>query len=226
MALGFNFAEGSGDTGGGNIIPIVKYDARAGRISRRDYINNEYVTVDISRSFKAVVDLENIEVGFINFNTGTAPDFCVVKHGDKMPAPPTADHKPGVRFLLKLGKDCGGDIREFASTAKASLRGVDELHTAYLAGVAETPGKLPVVVMSDTIPVTTGEGTKKSTNYIPKFEITGWAPRPADLIYVPKARYAAPAAAAPVASNSPPSTGSRQVAPPAAAPAESEDDFG
>lgn len=225
MALGFNFAEGAGDNGGGNIIPIVKYDARAGRLSRRDYVNNEYVTVDISRSFKAVVDLENIEVGFINFNTGTAPDFCVVKHGDKMPTPPTADHKPGVRFLLKLGKDCGGDIRELASTAKACLRGVDELHTAYLAGVAANPGKLPVVVLTDTIPVTTGEGTKKSTNYIPKFEITGWAPRPADLVHVPKARSAAPVAA-PMASNSPPATGSRQVAPPAAAPAESEDDFG
>jgi len=226
MALGFNFAEGSGGGDSGNIIPIVKYDARAGRIARRDYVNNENVTVDISRSFKAVVDLENIEVGFINFNTGTAPDFCVVKHGDKMPAPPTGDHKPGVRFLLKLGKDCGGDIREFASTAKACLRGVDELHTAYLAGAAANPGKLPVVVLTDTIPVTTGEGTKKSTNYIPKFEITGWAPRPADLVHVPKARYAAPAAAAPAASNAPPATGSRQVAAPPAAPAESEDDFG
>lgn len=225
MALGFNFAEGSGGGDSGNIIPIVKYDARAGRISRRDYVNNEYVTVDISRSFKAVVDLENIEVGFINFNTGTAPDFCVVKHGDKMPTPPTSDHKPGVRFLLKLAKDCGGDIRELASTAKACLRGVDELHTAYLAGVAANPGKLPVVVLTDTIPVTTGEGTKKSTNYIPQFAITGWAPRPADLVHVPKTRSAAPVAA-PMASNSPPATGSRQVAPPAAAPAESEDDFG
>jgi hypothetical protein len=220
MALGLNLSSGGGE-GSGNIIPILKFDARAGRLSRRDYANGEYVTVDVTRTFKAIIDLENIEVGFINFSSGGAPDFAVVKHGEKMPAAPTPEHKPGVRFLLKLSKDCGGDLREFASTAKACLRGIDDLHTAYLKDAAANAGKLPVVVLKDTIPVTTGEGARKSTNYTPVFEITGWVPRPADLVFTPKARLETQA----FASNSPPATGSTQAAPPAAV-SDSADDFG
>ncbi len=229
MALGFNYSSGEGS---GEIMAIVKYDARSGRMSRRDYENNENTLVDITRSFKAVFDLENIEVGTINFSTGGAPSFAVGRYGGAIPAVPDALHKPGFRIVIKLGKDCGGDIREFASTAKACMRGVDDLHTAYMEGVKANPGKLPVVILKDTVPVTTGEGQKKSTNYSPIFEIVSWVARPADLVFSPKAPLAAQAqAAAPVQSNSPPSTGSTRVAPPpAAAPAASthddSEDFG
>lgn len=219
MALGLNF-ESAG--GGGDIIPIVKYDARAGRIFRRDFIGSgEYENVDITRAFKAVIDMENIEVGSIAFGTG-APQFALVPLGKTPPPPPTPEHKTGARLLCKLGKDCGGDIREIASTAKAFLRGLDELHNAYLAGVIDNPGKLPVVVLADTIGITSGEGAKKSTNYQPVFEITGWVPRPADLVYVPRAQASAPAPAA-AAPTRAPATGSRPATPP---PAASADDFG
>lgn len=220
MALGFNFSNGAG-SGGGNseIIPILKYDARAGRLSRRDYENGEYVNADVTRSFKAVADLENIEVGWINFNTGSAPDMVLARHGEAHPSQPSSDHKQGVRLLVKLGKECGGDIREIAGNAKSMLRGIDELHNDYLKGVIDNPNKLPVIVLKDTAPVTTGEGTKKSTNYVPIFEIVSWVARPADLVYVPKARINAPA------SGGAPITGSRQVNAPASA-VSSEDDFG
>lgn len=220
MALGFNFGGGAG-SGGGNseIIPILKYDARAGRLSRRDYENGEYVNADVTRSFKAVADLENIEVGWINFNTGSAPDMVLARHGEAHPSQPSSDHKQGVRLLVKLGKECGGDIREIAGNAKSMLRGIDELHNDYLKGVIDNPNKLPVIVLKDTVPVTTGEGTKKSTNYVPIFEIVSWVARPADLVYVPKARINAPA------SGGAPITGSRQVNAPASA-VSSEDDFG
>jgi hypothetical protein len=220
MALGFNFGGGAG-SGGGNseIIPILKYDARAGRLSRRDYENGEYVNADVTRSFKAVADLENIEVGWIDFNTGSAPDMVLARHGEAHPSQPSSDHKQGVRLLVKLGKECGGDIREIAGNAKSMLRGIDELHNDYLKGVIDNPNKLPVIVLKDTVPITTGEGTKKSTNYVPIFEIVSWVARPADLVYVPKARINAPA------SGGAPITGSRQVNAPASA-VSSEDDFG
>jgi hypothetical protein len=74
------------------------------------------------------------------------------------------------------------------------------------------------------VPIKAGSGAKQSTNYQPVFEITGWAPRSFD--FTPKggnAPASTPAAAAP-------STGSTQVAPPAAKAKEPEfvdaDDFG
>ncbi len=69
MALGLNYNSGGGDNG--DIIPFVKYDARAGRFFRNDrtetngaYSNN---AVDITSNFKAVMDLENLEVGYLLF---------------------------------------------------------------------------------------------------------------------------------------------------------------
>lgn len=231
MALGLNYGSGSG---GGDIIPFVKYDSRAGRIFRNDRSENngQYSNdaVDITSTFKAVVDLENIEVGYMKFGAGSAPEFMLVKLGDPMPHKPAdSGFKQGARLMMKLHSSCGGDIREISSNAASFLKGVDDLHTAYEAGKTANPGKLPVVVLKSTIPITSGSGQKKSTNYQPVFEISGWAPRPVDLVHVAKSGGApqtaspstAPAAAAP-------STGSTQVSAPAAKQPEmaDADDFG
>lgn len=231
MALGFNYSSGSGDNG--DIVPFVKYDARAGRFFRNDrsqdssgnYLNN---AVDITPNFKAVMDLENLEVGYLLFAAGSAPAYMLVKLGDPMPQKPAdGKWKQGLRVMMKLHADCGGDIRETSSNAAAFLKGFDELHSLYEAGKAANPGKLPIVVLRTTMPITTGTGDKKSTNYQPVFEISGWAPRPKDLTHVakiighqtiaPKNEFAAA-----------PATGSTQVGAPAAkqlAPA-GADDFG
>lgn len=229
MALGLNYS-----AGGGDIIPFVKYDSRAGRIFRTDRheVNGQYVNdvVDITSTFKAVVDLDNIEVGYMKFGAGAAPEFLLVKLGDPMPHKPAdVGFKQGARLMMKLHSSCGGDIREMASNAASFLKGVDDLHTAYEAGKAVNPGKLPVVVLKSTVPITSGSGQKKSTNYQPVFEIAGWAPRPVDLVHIAKSGGAqqttspptAPAAAAP-------STGATQVSAPAAKQPEmaDADDFG
>ena len=218
MALGFSF--GGGD--GGEIIPIVKYDARAGRISRRDRVNGEYETVDITNNFKAVFDFENIEVGFINFDTGSAPDFQMVPLGNIMPQRPSDKHRQGVRMLMKLHADCGGDVREMASTAISFLGSIDSLHNAYIKGAEENSGKLPVVVLKGVSTIVSTGGGQKSTNYAPNWEIIGWASRPSDLVAKPRGG-SAPAAAAP--SGGPPSTGSTKVSAPAPVAAD-DDDFG
>ena len=205
MALGFNFESGDGS----DIIPIIKFDAKAGRMFRRDRVNGENEQIDITKSFKAIFDFENIETGTINFNTGSAPDFAVARIGEQIPPAPTLDHRPGARILVKLSKDNGGDVRELASTAKAFLRGLNALHDAYLAGSAANKGKLPVVQLEDTTPITSGEGARKSTNYSPVFKIVSWVERPEDLLYVPKSRNAAQSSA-----GAPPSTGSTKVSAP------------
>lgn len=209
MALGLNL-----NSGGGNFLPICKFDCRAGRMFKSDKIDGEWSQTDITKNFKAVIDFENVETGWIKFDGG-APDFVMVPLGEDKGSSPSENHKEGVRVVMKLNKSCGGDVREMASTAKAFLKGLDALHDLYEEGVVKNKGKLPVVALSDTVAETSGEGVKKSTNYRPVFEITGWVDRPEDL--VPSPRSASPAKA------SAPSTGSTKVSAPKAAPADDED---
>ena len=220
MALGFDYGSGGGSA---NFLPITKYDARAGRFFRVDREDGTSTQVDITRNFKAVFDFENMEVGWISFTAGSAPDFNMVPHGTAFPAKPTDNHKRGIRMNVKLSGECGGDCRELASTAKAMLDGINLLHDEYLSGAKANAGKLPVVVLEDTVPITSGAGDKKSTNYQPVFKISGWVKRPADLDEAAGNREEAPA---PVAAKAPPATGSTRAAAPApraAAPADDED---
>ena len=228
MALGFTYS-----TGGGDFTAIVKYDARAGRIFREDRSQDAGGTwgkdsVDLTGSFKAIFDFENIEVGYIMFPQGGAPDFQMVGLGDPYPQRPSDKHMQGVRFMLKLAKDSAGEaspIRELAGTSAVFRMGIDELHDAYTAQKAANPGKLPIVTLKSTLPVTSGSGTKKSTNYQPVFEIIGWAARPDDLVFVPKARTKQAAQATSAAASTAPSTGSTPVGAPAKQP-ETVSDFG
>ncbi len=186
MALGINTEGGSS----ADIIPIVKYDARAGRAVRVDRSNTgagwAAEQTDITSGFKAVFDMENIETGWMSFGAGRAPDFKLVPLGQDPGPRPSEDHREGFRVMLKLSKESGGDVREFCSMAKVAINGFDALHNAYLAGVKENAGKLPVVALKASKPVVSGSGQMKSTNYQPVFEVTGWTARPSDLVFRPK----------------------------------------
>ena len=204
---------------GGDFTRIVKYDARSGRMFRIDRIehsgNFANESVDITQSFKAIADFENMETGYILFAAGIAPDFKLVRVGDEFPDRPSDKHKHGVRLMIKLAKDCSGDkpIREMAGTSKAFLSGVEAVYTQYLAEGDDHPGKLPVIVLEKTTPVRSGTGEYSSTNYQPTFKIVGWAPR-RDL----------GAVAAPP-NGGPPGTGSTQVDAPKANDSVSADEF-
>jgi hypothetical protein len=222
----------------GDFTPIIKYDARAGRVFRVDRVQTTdgfaNDPVDITTIFKAVMDFENIEVGWIDFPVGSAPSFALVKMGNQLPDRPSAKHKNGIRMLVKLSKGCGGDkpVREIAGTSKAFLGGVEQVYAEYAREKAKYPGQLPVISLVSTTPIVSGNGATKSTNYRPTFRIDGWAPRPVDLIHTP---VAAPAVVAMNGSGAAPSTGGQTVPPPnsfrpgnAAAPAAAnlDDDFG
>lgn len=142
MALGL----ASGNGGDFDRTPIIKYDARAGRIFRIDRSQDGSGTwqtdqVEITNGFQAVMDLENIQVGWLHFPAGGAPSIQVVKFGEAMPAKPSNDHKQGFRILMKLGKSSGGDLREMASNAGVSIAGIDALHTSYTEQAAANPGR-------------------------------------------------------------------------------------
>jgi hypothetical protein len=215
MALGFNMESG----GGGDFMPIIKYDARAGRMFRVDRdldAGGEWTTkpVDITANFSAVFDLENIETGWLLFAAGMAPDIKVVRHGEPVPPRPSDQHKQGFRLTIKLAKECGGDVREFSASAKSVLFPIDELHTAYLAGQKANPGMLPLVKMTGTEAISTKSPKGTTTNYAPVFEIVKWVKRPDGLDGKPKAAPAPPAPAA---------TGSTRVPPPQMAAASSDE---
>lgn len=185
---GLGLPTSSGD--GANRTPIIKYDARAGRIFRIDRSNEsgqwETEQVEITNGFQAIMDLENIETGWLNFPTGGAPDIKTVRIGTPMPERPSDKHRSGFRILMKLGKSSGGDLREMAANAQVSIKGMDALYDAYLAGVAANAGKLPVVVLEKTTAVTSsGKGADgkpvSSTNYQPVWAISKWVDRPDEL---------------------------------------------
>jgi len=183
-----------------------------------------------TRSLRRNPFLTALMVLILGFGVGTSMTAFTVMHvlgGDPMPHKPAdAKWKQGVRVMMKLAADCGGDVRETSSNAAAFLKGFDDLHSLYEAGKAANPGKLPVVVLKTTMPITSGSGEKKSTNYQPVFEIAGWAPRPKDLVFVAKSAGAqqGTVASPPTA----PSTGSTQVGAPVAKQLETAgaDDFG
>ena len=179
-----------GTTAGGEFTGIIKYHAPSGRIFRVDRENtgNGWVTenVDITANFKAVMDLDNIQSGWLYFMPGAPPSFALVplaaleaKTVEKPPQP-SANHKQGVRFRLKLAKGCSGEgnqIRELAGFSNAFLNGIQPLYRQYKADRGKYPGQLPVVVLQSTMLVASG----KASNYQPTWRIDGWAPRPADL---------------------------------------------
>ena len=182
MALGLSV----GGEGGGDFTPVLKFDARSGRAFRVDRTQDgggqwNTENVEVTQGLTMVMDLENINVGWLLFAAGVAPQMTLVKLGEPMPARPSDQHKQGFKMLVKLGKSSGGDVRELAATSKAVLGAVDDLHTQYLAGLKDNPGKLPVVALTGSKAiVSTGKG-QSSTNYSPIFEIKSWIDRPAEL---------------------------------------------
>jgi hypothetical protein len=219
---------------GGDFTPIVKYDARSGRMFRIDRIQGvdgfDNDPIDITATFKACFDLEGVETGWMLFAPGTPPSLkliplAVLDAGGTYPEKPTPDHKPGVRFMLKLSPKCGGDkpVREIAGQSKAFLQAVEELYAQYEREKPQHPGDLPVVELVRTVPVKSAQ----STNYKPEFRISGWAKRPADL--TPREPSRAPVEPLRM---TPPATGAQTVPPPnvmrtqAPAPQMADDDFG
>ena len=180
MSLGLNIGGNAAD-----IIPHVRFDARAGRLFRADRVvgvDGRWDTqlVDISQPAPVfIMDLAQIKVGWLAFGP-TGPDHRLVPLGEALPPQPSKDHKQGFQVLL-YAERLLGRVREFASTAKVAISAMDALHSAFEAAPKRGRGLVPVVTMSGTEPVTTKGPQGSSTNYRPRFEIVKWVERPAEL---------------------------------------------
>tara|TARA_R100001510_G_scaffold56921_1_gene63524 strand:+ start:5778 stop:6398 length:621 start_codon:yes stop_codon:yes gene_type:complete len=174
MALGIQTQSVSS----GDILPIIKYDAKAGDLIRQDRTQQEdgqwvKSESEINMPFKCAFDLENTEVGWISFASG-APDFRMVKIGEPLPAKPTEEHNMGFRVRV-AGKELG--LREFSSTAKTVIRPLDALHDNYIAQREKNKGKVPVVEWSGTERVSTASPQGTLSFKAPVWSIVDWMPR-------------------------------------------------
>lgn len=220
----FNSTSG-GD--GGDFLPLLAYNAKAGRLKTSERVETSagWVKQEEDVSFQQpsfIMDLANIETGWLLFRAGMAPIKAVAKYGTPIPPMPGGDFgndekgkaiKPREGFVMRV-MDVKSVVREFASNAGAVLGSIDALHTAYKAAPEAAQGLLPVVQFTGATEV---KG-KHGSNYSPNFQITKWVPRPAAL-------GAAPAAtAAPAPQPTPAPQVVNQMPPPAmaAAPAMAE----
>lgn len=208
MGLGLQ----TNSSGGGEIIPRIQYDARAGRLHRIDRSQGadgwESTPTEIDFPAQMVFDMDTIEVGWILIGNG-AVDFKMVPLGESMPPKPTDQHKQGFRVRVYSQKLLAG-VRIWNGTAKCVISAVDQLHNQYVEQQPSNRGKVPVVEWRKPIAIKSGSGANTSTNYQPVLTIVKWIDRPQD--------FAAPAAANTQPAAQPASTGSGHVPPPNTAP--------
>ena len=175
MALGLQ----TESSGGGDITPIVKWDAKAGDLIKVDrendgsgWVKNE---TEMTLPISFAMDFDNMQIGWLSFATG-APDFQLVNLGERMPPKPTDDHKQCFRVKIASG-DLG--LREFSHSAKTVMRAMDKLHDEFVAGQAANAGKTPVVTIggTETVKIDTPQGELRFK--VPEWSITQWIDRPA-----------------------------------------------
>jgi len=176
MGLGFNTEP---STGGSKFLPVVKFDAKAGDMIAVNREPNGDGTwdkheVEVTLPTKVVMDLANIEIGWISFTPTYSA--ALVKVGERMPQKPSDDHKQAVRIKVYF-KEHG--LREFSPTSKTVLRAVDQLHDQFTEQVIAHPGKMPVVAIegTETVKIQTPQGELRFKT--PKWSIAGWVDPPA-----------------------------------------------
>jgi hypothetical protein len=167
-----------------DIVPIIKYDAKAGRILRPDYdpdTREKCVTDITTPPPKFALDFGTIEIGYIRY-TANGPDYRTVPEGGAIPVQPD-DRDDQNRLLFRAGfrlKIYGrilDGLREWSSTAGCVLEAIEDLYGKFRAAPEAATGKIPIVELIKTIPVSYGRGTKASTVYAPCFVIVGWTDR-------------------------------------------------
>jgi hypothetical protein len=219
------FGFSTAPSAGGDFLPIIKYDARAGQFKLVERVqtatgfeSNEEIMDRIK--LRMVVDLYNLETGWIDFTSG-APQFNLVlardlydpdRNPDGIPFPPAAvpqgGWKTGIRFMIKLPKTVWIDedpprsvqvdktVREMATSAKAFMSGIEAIYEQFLAETPAHRGSVPVLKLHGVPAVQkTGTGARTSIAYRPTFVIDKWVPRPPDLIHVPRQQQATTAVA-------------------------------
>lgn len=171
-------------------VPIISYHSPSGRLFLIDRVQRgeewETVKTDITMTQpQFAVDFGRVEAGWAFFQEGQAPKWTLSFYGQVMPPQPPSpgnDNK-GKALQFKaafrvpvMGSQIGG-IREFGGNANVLINGINELHTAFESAPEAAAGKIPLVKMTNSVPVKAGQ----STNFQPVFTIQAWVDRPAAL---------------------------------------------
>lgn len=228
MAFGIpGTANSTEDTGNGDFLPLVKFDARTGFWVHTTRFQNadgkwETNTSDFYRDPSFLMDFASLEVGYAKIDT--PPVFVMVGYGKPLPPRPEEKKRndagkevysfaPAARLRV-MGSAFGDNlVRQFTIATKTGLPHLEEAFMAYLHAPEAAAGQVPVVKASTKkIEVDTPKG--KNTYYAPTFTFVSWLDRPEVL----GTRLVTVGSAAPApASEAPKPNG--HVPPPAAAPA-------
>jgi hypothetical protein len=154
---------------GKSIFTDRVYSAVGGWDSEQRQIEND--------KFRALFDLENLEVGWIGFIKGEGLNTRLVRIGGDYGDPPSDKHQEGLRLVIKVDESLGGELRECISTAVSMWSAIDRLHDDYRAAASAHPGCMPAVDITGT----REEGTQNKRLLVPIFAIVGWQPRPYEL---------------------------------------------
>lgn len=173
---------------GGNFIPYVKYNAKAGRW----YCKKDDQEVEVQNPV-FVADLAKAKKAWMFFMEGQAPNIVEFPTLDAQVAKPSENHKLGiiVRFFSKANF---GGVVEMMTNSINTCKALGELYDKYEAAPESKQGKLPVVKFTGALPIKGNYGT----NYEPQFEIDKWADRPAEFDEVVESDTASQAKAAAV----------------------------
>jgi hypothetical protein len=169
---------------GGAFTPVVRWDARAGRMFRDDKVDGVKRSIDITSSFTGIIDVKNMQRGWILFATGMPPNMVLAPIDDPWAIAPSDSHRRGLRVMLKLANSCGGTpgvAHEISTCAKATIRAILELHINARNAPELMDKMLPVVALKGSEAITSQTPQGKTTNYRPQFAITKWVPRPPEL---------------------------------------------
>jgi hypothetical protein len=168
---------------GGNRMGKLTWDFRDGHAVIEDRVKTDFGWDSEQRNvenseFRAIFDLANVERGWIAFLKGVGINAKLVPAGDDPGDQPSEDHREGLRVVLKMDRELGGELREMISTWGAMWTAIDKLHDDYLAGAIKHKDQVPVVEVAGTREETTSKG---DTIHIPIFKIVSWVQRPPDL---------------------------------------------
>lgn len=196
--MGFNQYQSSGS---GDFRPIIKYDAKAGKMFRVDRFQDlsgkwDSQLEEITNCCAFIADMPNIEIGWMAFDPQVK--FEMVKYADliagqaQYPQQPSGLDKYGkpafseaFRVGIKLANSAlqnGNNgapeaIRDLSGSSAAIRNAFNSIVEAWEAAPERQQGLLPVVQMTGTTPIKSTHGT----NYAPTFAIVAWQPRPDDL---------------------------------------------
>lgn len=162
---------------GGDFVPYLKYNAKAGRW----YVKSETLGEVEIQNPRFAIDISNIKTGWVLFSNGGAPVKVWDVNGVRQPKPADigqSKYKEGFEVLVfggeplpALGNEKMG-LRELCSSAAALKAPIIAVYNQAMAEQAANPGCVPVVRCTGVTVTKT-----KEANYEPTLVLEKWVPR-------------------------------------------------